>query len=121
MKDHVQNLLEFQSVCKTEGVEIPFLFHCGKTLETGTDADDITDAFLLGSKRIGHGSSLSRQPHIMEMMKAQNICLEVCPISDEVLGLTSKVSDHDIYNLLANNVHCTINSDAGTLFRYTFL
>ncbi|EJT80143.1 hypothetical protein GGTG_00147 [Gaeumannomyces tritici R3-111a-1] len=118
LRDHVQNLLEFQASCKKERVEIPFLFHCGETLEMGTDTDgNVVDALLLGSKRIGHGFSLSRHPYIMEKMKEQNICLEVCPISNEILGLTPRIGGHAMYNLLANNVHCTVNSDNGTLFR----
>lgn len=118
LKEHVENLLEFQATCKSEGLEIPFLFHCGETLEMGTDTDgNVVDALLLGSKRIGHGFSLSRHPYIMEKMKKQNICLEVCPISNEILGLTPRIGGHAMYNLLANNVHCTVNSDNGTLFR----
>ncbi|KAL8296157.1 hypothetical protein RB601_003626 [Gaeumannomyces tritici] len=118
LRDHVENLLQFQADCKMKGVEIPFLFHCGETLEMGTDTDgNVVDALLLGSKRIGHGFSLSRHPYIMERMKKQNICLEVCPISNEILGLTPRIGGHAMYNLLANNVHCTVNSDNGTLFR----
>ncbi|EJT67972.1 hypothetical protein GGTG_14451 [Gaeumannomyces tritici R3-111a-1] len=46
----------------------------------GTDTDgNVVDALLLGSKRIGHGFSLSRHPYIMERMKKQNICLEFSP------------------------------------------
>ncbi|KAL8318570.1 hypothetical protein RB597_005722 [Gaeumannomyces tritici] len=118
LRDHVENLLQFQADCKMKGVEIPFLFHCGETLEMGTDTDgNVVDALLLGSKRIGHGFSLSRHPYIMERMKKQNICLEVCPISNEILGLTPRIGGHAMYNLLANNVHCTVNSDNRTLFR----
>lgn len=53
----------------------------------------------------------------MEQMKKDNICLELCPISNEVLGLTSRANGHAMYGLLANNVHCTVNTDNGTLFK----
>jgi adenosine deaminase CECR1 len=53
----------------------------------------------------------------MEYMKANNVCLEVCPISNGILGLTTRISGHSIYALLANNVHYTISSDNGTIFR----
>lgn len=79
------------------------------------------DALLLNSKRIGHGFALARHPYIMEHMKKRGICLEVCPISNEELGLTPRITGHSMYNLLANNVHCTLNSDNGTIFRYVFL
>lgn len=114
----VPEFLQFQQDCKAAGVEIPFLFHCGETLETGSETDaNLLDALLLKSKRIGHGFALARHPYVMERMKKENICLELCPISNEILGLTPRASGHAMYNLLANNVHCTINSDNGTLFK----
>lgn len=114
----VDEFLQFQKDCNTANVEIPFLFHCGETLATGSDTDgNLLDALLLKSKRIGHGFALARHPYIMERMKEQGVCLEMCPISNEVLGLTPRMNGHAIYNLLANNVHCTVNSDNGTLFK----
>ena len=103
----------------TAKVNIPFLFHCAETLDIGTDTDgNLVDALLLGSKRIGHGFALARHPYTMEQMKKWNICLELCPISNEILGLTPRVNGHSMYTLLANNVHCTVNSDNGTIFGY---
>ncbi|KPM45013.1 hypothetical protein AK830_g1506 [Neonectria ditissima] len=118
LKDFIPELLDFQKMCRQENLEIPFLFHCGETLDMGTDTDgNLVDALLLDSKRIGHGFALAKHPYIMQLMKERNICLEVCPISNEVLGLTPRVNGHAMYQLLANNVHCTVSSDNGTLFR----
>lgn len=84
----------------------------------GTSTDgNLIDALMLGAKRIGHGFALIKHPHIMQQMKAKGVCLELCPISNEILGLTPRVAGHSMYPLLANNVHCTINADNGTLFR----
>ncbi len=118
LKDFVQEFLDFKKDCKGANVDIPFLFHCGETLDIGMDTDgNLLDALLLGSKRIGHGFALPRHPYIMEQMRKHNICVEVCPISNEILGLTPRVNGHAMYNLLANNVHCTVSTDNGTLFR----
>lgn len=118
LKDFVPEFLDFQQACHAASLEIPFLFHCGETLDMGTETDqNLVDALLLNSKRIGHGFALSKHPYIMQHMKERNICLELCPISNEVLGLTPRVSGHAMYQLLANNVHCTVSSDNGTLFR----
>ncbi|KAJ4393581.1 hypothetical protein N0V93_002794 [Gnomoniopsis smithogilvyi] len=120
LKEFVPQFLEFQRNCKEAKVEIPFLFHCGETLETGSETDEnLLDALLLKSKRIGHGFALARHPYIMERMKKEGVCLEVCPISNEVLGLTPRINGHAMYSLLASNVHCTVNSDNGTLFNST--
>lgn len=114
----VPEFLRFQEDCRGAGVEVPFLFHCGETLEAGSETDEnLLDALLLGSRRIGHGFALARHPYVMERMKKEGICLEVCPISNEVLGLTPRASGHSVYNLLANDVHCTVSSDNGTLFK----
>lgn len=111
--------LEFKKSCREAKVEIPFLFHCGETLDVGSDTDgNLVDALLLDSKRIGHGFALPRHPYVLEQMKKRNICIEVCPISNEILGLTPRINGHSMYSLLANNVHCTISTDNGTLFRY---
>ncbi|KAK0708298.1 adenosine/AMP deaminase [Lasiosphaeris hirsuta] len=118
LKDFIEEFLQFKKDCKEEKVDIPFLFHCGETLDIGTDTDEnLVDALLLGSKRIGHGFALPRHPYIMEQMKRHKVCVEVCPISNEVLGLTPRANGHAMFNLLANNVHCTVSTDNGTPFR----
>ncbi|KAH8666603.1 hypothetical protein BX600DRAFT_435999 [Xylariales sp. PMI_506] len=120
LKKFVPEFLQFKENCRKAGVEIPFLFHCGETLELGGDTDgNLIDALLLDSKRIGHGFALARKPYLISEFKKRNICLEICPISNEVLGLTPRMNGHAMYQLLANDVHCTVNSDNGTLFRST--
>ncbi|KAI0382192.1 Metallo-dependent hydrolase [Hypomontagnella monticulosa] len=108
---------QFQEDCRREQLDIPFLFHCGET------PDDIEGnlecAVDLDAKRVGHGYALPEKPKIMEQMKIKNICVEACPISNMVLGLVEHMDEHRIYELLAHEVHCTLNSDNGTLFRST--
>ena len=58
--DYLVPLLRFKDRQKELGVDIPFIFHAGETLGDGTAADDnLYDAILLGTKRIGHGSEFS--------------------------------------------------------------
>ncbi|CAE7153663.1 unnamed protein product [Rhizoctonia solani] len=55
---HAESLLWFQDECKKRGLDIPFVFHAGETLNDGGAADsNLYDALLLGSKRIGHGKA----------------------------------------------------------------
>ncbi|KAK1825724.1 adenosine deaminase 2 [Podospora conica] len=118
LKAFVNEFLAFKQKCKDNKVTIPFLFHCGETLEIGGETDgNLIDALLLDSKRIAHGFALPRHPYVLEQMKQRNICVEVCPISNEILGLTPRVNGHSMYSLLASNVHCTISTDNSTLFR----
>ena len=54
--DYLVPLLRFKDRQKELGLDIPFIFHAGETLGDGTAADDnLYDAILLGTKRIGHG------------------------------------------------------------------
>lgn len=118
LKQFIPEFLEFQEDCREQGLEIPFLFHCGETLDMGTSVDgNLIDALLLGAKRIGHGFALPRHPVVLEKMKKHNVCVEVCPISNEILGLTPRIGGHAVYDLLARNFPCTVNSDNGTLFQ----
>ena len=119
LKEFVPELLDFKKKCHAEHLDIPFLFHCGETLAVGNDTDgNLYDALLLGAKRIGHGFALPRHPYVLEQMKKDNICIELCPISNEILGLTPRVNGHAMYSLLANNVHCSVNTDNGTPFKF---
>ncbi|KAI0847287.1 Metallo-dependent hydrolase [Daldinia vernicosa] len=108
---------QFQEDCRKEKVEIPFLFHCG---ETPDDIEGNLECALdLNARRIGHGYALPQKPDIMKEMKDSNVCVEACPISNMVLGLVERMDEHRIYELLKHEVHCTLNSDNGTLFRST--
>lgn len=119
LRDFVPEFLDFQKSCRDEKVDIPFLFHCGETLGVGDKVDgNLYDAILLNSKRIGHGYSIAHHPHLMEIFKEKNIAVEACPISNEILGLTSIIAGHHLPILLANNVPCTINSDNATFYKY---
>ncbi|EGX94640.1 adenosine deaminase [Cordyceps militaris CM01] len=117
--DFVPEFLAFQAQCRQQAVEIPFLFHCGETLDAGSSTDgNLLDALLLHSRRIGHGFALPKHPLVLQRMRTQGVCVELCPISNEILGLTPRVNGHAMYALLANNVHCAVSSDNGALFRY---
>ncbi|RYP58636.1 hypothetical protein DL769_008853 [Monosporascus sp. CRB-8-3] len=109
---------EFVATCRKEKVEIPFLFHCG---ETHYDPDDNLGTALSfdTTKRIGHGYALLSETGYDDRMKSKGICVESCPISNEILGLNSRIAEHAIYGLINRGLHCTLNSDNGTLFRST--
>ena len=54
--NYSNSLLRFRERQTELDLDIPFIFHAGETLGDGTQADDnLYDAILLGTKRIGHG------------------------------------------------------------------
>ncbi|KAL0257192.1 hypothetical protein SLS55_008002 [Diplodia seriata] len=108
----IQELLDFRTHCDSLGLDIPFIFHAGETLQTFT-SQNLYDAVLLSSKRIGHAFALPQHhPYLLQLCRARNIAIETCPISNEVLGLApSGIRNHPLPILLAQCVPCTINTD----------
>ncbi|KAF2112917.1 hypothetical protein BDV96DRAFT_496773 [Lophiotrema nucula] len=113
-------LVAFQKACKDLGLNIPFMFHAGETLlDTGGSDDpsksNLYDAALLSAKRIGHGVALLKHPYLIENYY-QDIAVELCPISNELLHLVRNVKQHPYIQMLAAGIPCTINSDNPSLF-----
>ena len=119
IRHYLNELLEFRRTCDAAGLDIPFLFHAGETLRHGESTDEnLFDAILLGSKRIGHGYGLARHPTLMNICRERGIALEICPISNEILHLCPSIQGHSLPILLANGVPCTLSSDNPAYFRY---
>lgn len=107
--------------CADMNIEIPFMFHAGETLldlggSKNPDNSNLYDAVILNAKRIGHGCSLLKHPVLMEEFRKKNICIELCPTSNELLHLCRNVKEHPYPEMLAAGLECTINSDNPSLF-----
>lgn len=112
LADLTPELFWFRKRCAEEGLEIPFFFHAGECLGDGDETDEnLFDAILLGTRRIGHGFSLYKHPLLIEQVKAKSILIESCPISNEVLRLTSSILSHPLPALLARGVPCSLSND----------
>ena len=115
-------LVAFAETCKKLNVRIPFMFHAGESLlDTGgsinPDKSNLYDALLLNSTRIGHGYALLKHPLLVEKYKENNVCLELCPVSNELLHLCGNIREHPFPALLATGLHCTLNADNPGLYR----
>ncbi|KAL5114127.1 hypothetical protein ACEQ8H_007971 [Pleosporales sp. CAS-2024a] len=120
-----EELVAFKKTCEARNIDIPFLFHAGETLlDTGGSSDpnnsNLYDAVVLESKRIGHGFALMKHPHLIDKFKktkeSPGICIELCPISNELLHLCRNIKEHPFPELLAAGIPCTLNSDNPSLF-----
>lgn len=102
----------FRKQCVEAGVEIPFFFHAGECLGDGDSTDqNLYDAILLGTRRIGHGYSLYKHPVLIDMVKEKKILVECCPISNEILRLSSSILSHSLPALLSRGVTVSLNND----------
>ncbi|KIJ35772.1 hypothetical protein M422DRAFT_34557 [Sphaerobolus stellatus SS14] len=114
---HAEPLLRFKERTKELGLDIPFIFHVGQTLGDGNCADqNLFDAILLGTKRIGHGFSMAKHPLLMKICRERGILLEVCPISNEILRLTSSMPMHPLPIFFNNGVPIALSSDDPAVF-----
>ncbi|TIB38318.1 hypothetical protein E3P86_01692 [Wallemia ichthyophaga] len=124
LNDYLETLLRFQQKQIEEfgDIKIPYVFHAGETLHDGSIVDDnLYDALLLGTRRIGHGYSLYKHPTLMQMCKEKGVCVESCPISNEVLRLTGGIGNHPIACLINHGVPVTLSSDDPAIFQNAIL
>ncbi|KAI9688320.1 MAG: hypothetical protein M1820_010265 [Bogoriella megaspora] len=110
--DMLPELFWFKKRCMEEQVDIPFFFHAGETCGDGDMTDEnLFDAILLGTRRIGHGLSLYKHPLLIDMVKEKRILVESCPVSNEVLRFTGPIKQHPLPALLSRGVPVALCND----------
>ncbi|KIW43834.1 uncharacterized protein PV06_04896 [Exophiala oligosperma] len=112
LQDLVPMIFWFRKQCAEAGLDLPFFFHAGECLGDGDETDNnLFDAVLLGTRRIGHGYSLYKHPLLIDMVKEKKILVESCPISNEILRLSSSILSHSLPALLSRGVPVSLNND----------
>ena len=93
---------------------LPLYFHDGES--DWPQDENLYDAYLLGSRRIGHGFTLFRFPGLEDRLRAEGIALEVCPISNQLLRYVSDMRLHPASGYLARGLPIVINNDDPGIF-----
>lgn len=113
---HAKQFLKIDSLKKATGIDLPLYLHDGESNWASTA--NLYDALLLGTKRIGHGFNLFRFPTLIELVKEKDVCIEVNPLSNQILGYIRDLRMHPASTYLRRGVNCVISSDDPLIFDY---
>ena len=69
-------------------------------------------------KRICHGIKLFEHPHLIEQMTKEGVCIEVCPMSNIILGHVTDLRHHPIRYLLRRGLQISLSSGHHGLLGY---
>ena len=90
--------------------------HAGETTGPETVWDSIRQ---LGAERIGHGTSSTQDPSLVEYLVEHQIALEVCPTSNIATRAVASLDEHPIRQMYDAGVLVTVNSDDPPMFGTT--
>lgn len=71
---------------------------------------------VLGSERLGHGTSVAADPEVTALIRERGVTLEMCPTSNHRTHAVTDLADHPARRLLDQDVSVTINTDNPGLF-----
>ncbi|GGO93653.1 adenosine deaminase [Wenjunlia tyrosinilytica] len=87
--------------------------HAGET----TGPQTVWDALRhLGAERIGHGTTSTQDPALVDFLGENRIPLEVCPTSNIATRAVATLEEHPIREMFAAGLKVTINSDDPPMF-----
>ncbi len=105
LKELAPMLLKYRN----EYPDFNLYIHCGESLSA--QVDNLIDAYLLGSTRVGHGMNLYRYPKLLAAFADKEICLEACPISNKTLRYVKDLRLHPVAEYLKRGVTVALCSD----------
>lgn len=118
-EDTTPQIYEFVEDLEQARKEIPdftLYLHAGES--TSRYNENLYDAILLGTHRIGHGVAIQLHPYLVKLIKENDIGYEVCPISNFVLGYVLDFRWHPIRFLMSEGVAVTLSSDDPSFWDY---
>lgn len=71
---------------------------------------------VLGADRLQHGVRAVEDPDLVARLAESDICLDVCPSSNILLGVFPSLEQHPLPELIAAGVTCSLNADDPLLF-----
>lgn len=102
-----------------ESAAVPVIMHAGEsTLQSNSN---VVTAAEMGLERIGHGTNLYMHPLAYASFKERRTLMEVCPLSNQLLGYIPDLRKHPAADYLRDGLNVTINSDDCSIFGTAYL
>ena len=79
--------------------------------ETGRVENVRAAVKLFNADRIGHGTAAGKDPELMNLLAAEDVCVEVCPISNRLTGAVPRDEAHPLQEFRRRGVPFVICSD----------
>ncbi len=96
---------------KVREMGMPFTLHAGECGEV----KNILDSVAVGAARIGHGIAMRGRKEVQQHVKAKEIGVEMCPISNLQTKAVSDSSEYPLREFLEEGLLVTINTDNRTV------
>ena len=115
---------------ETKMSKIPFYQHTAETnwaedvIASKKEADPVAtaqnayEAILLGSKRVGHGLGYIKHPYLLRKLKENDVAVEICPVSNQILGYIVDLRNHPAVNYIRNGIPVVLGTDDPGTFGY---
>jgi adenosine deaminase CECR1 len=115
---YINELLEARHKAEQRNIKLPLYLHSGES--NWTENENVLDAILLDARRIGHGIALFKHPLLMQIVKERGIAIEVCPISNQVLGFVADLRNHPAVLYINSGLPVVICPDDPGIWKCTF-
>ena len=109
-----KKFIEAMKLARTLGYNITV--HAGEAASGKNVYDAIT---LLGAQRIGHGIRINDNKDAYDIVKKNNILLEVCPTSNVDTNTIVNINLHPVIDYLKDGIGISINTDNRTVSNTT--
>ncbi len=75
----------------------------------------VREVLEFGVRRVAHGVTAEGDPDLVELLRARDITLDLCPTSNVQAGIVDSLADHPIARLHRAGVSVTISTDDRTV------